>query len=99
MKTARRENVIAASLVGALAFTTAQAQELPTSGSIKSRLGKIELKKGYPTDATVKKMYDDIDFQRACQAYLWALPLMAWSNGKPSSTTSSARAIWTLWIT
>jgi hypothetical protein len=56
---------------------TAQAQQLPTSGIVDSRLGKIELKNGYPTDETAKKLYDDIDFQRACQAYLWALPLMA----------------------
>src|SRR4029434_3763475 len=47
------------------------------SGIVESRLGKIELKNGYPTDETVKKLYDDIDFQRACQSCLWALPLMA----------------------
>ncbi len=52
-----------------------QSQQLPTSGIVESRLGKIELKNGFPTDETVKKLYDDIDFQRACQAYLWALPL------------------------
>jgi len=51
--------------------------QLPTNGTFESRLGKIELINGYPTDATAKKLYDDIDFQRACQAYLWALPLMA----------------------
>jgi hypothetical protein len=50
------------------------AQELPTTGTIDSRLGKLELVNGFPTDATVKKLYDDLDFQRACQAYLWALP-------------------------
>ena len=52
-------------------------QQLPTSGIVESRLGKIELTNGYPTDAAAKKLYDEIDFQRACQAYLWALPLMA----------------------
>jgi len=52
-------------------------QQLPTSGFVESRLGKIELTNGYPTDAAAKKLYDEIDFQRACQAYLWALPLMA----------------------
>jgi hypothetical protein len=52
------------------------AQHLPTSGTVDTRLGKLELKSGYPTDATAKKMYDDIDFQRACQAYLWGLPIM-----------------------
>jgi len=68
---------LAAALACALTFTTARAQELPTSGTIESQLGKIELKNGYPTEATAKKIYDHIDFQRACQAYLWALPLMA----------------------
>ena len=53
------------------------AQKLPTSGVVESRLGKIELTNGYPTEATARKIFDDIDFQRACQAYLWALPLMA----------------------
>jgi hypothetical protein len=59
-----------------LAVVNAQvaAQELPTTGTIDSRLGKLELVNGFPTDATVKKLYDDLDFQRACQAYLWALP-------------------------
>jgi len=55
----------------------ALAQELPTTGSIDSRLGKLELKNGFPTDETVKKLYDDLDFQRACQAYVWALPYVS----------------------
>ena len=50
--------------------------QLPTTGTIESRIGKIELNNGYPTEATAKKLYDDIDFQRACQGYLWALPMM-----------------------
>ncbi len=52
-----------------------EAQQLPSSGIVESRLGKIELTNGYPTDATVKRVFDEIDFQRGCQAYLWALPL------------------------
>jgi hypothetical protein len=39
-----------------------QAQQLPTSGIVTSRLGKIELKNGYPTDETAKKIYDDLFF-------------------------------------
>ena len=58
------------------ASSTAHAQ-LPTNGSIDSRLGKLDIINGYPTDETVKKLYDDLDFQRACQAYLWALPYVA----------------------
>lgn len=51
--------------------------QLPTTGTIESRLGRLELVNGFPTEATVKKLYDDLDFQRACQAYIWALPYMA----------------------
>jgi hypothetical protein len=32
------------------------------------------LENGYPTKATSTKLYDELDFQRATQAYLWALP-------------------------
>jgi hypothetical protein len=60
--------------LGALLAMPAFAQELPITGSVKSRLGVLELTNGYPTEATAQKLYDDIDFQRACQAYLWALP-------------------------
>jgi hypothetical protein len=34
----------------------------------------------YPTDETVQKLYDERDFQRAVQLYLWASPLV--SNGE-----------------
>jgi len=50
---------------------------LPTTGTVASRLGPLALEHGYPTDATVAKIFDDIDYQRACQGYLWALPIMA----------------------
>lgn len=77
MNIIHRTTVIAAALANFFAFTTANAQVLPTTGSIETRLGALELKNGYPTTATVEKVFDDIDYQRACQAYLWALPLMA----------------------
>jgi hypothetical protein len=77
MNIIHRTTVIAAALANVFAFTSANAQVLPTTGSIETRLGKLELKNGYPTSATVEKVFDDIDYQRACQAYLWALPLMA----------------------
>ncbi|MCX7196420.1 MAG: DUF1254 domain-containing protein [Proteobacteria bacterium] len=54
-----------------------EAQQLPASGIVESRLGQIELTNGYPTDATTRRVFDEIDFQRGCQAYLWALPLMS----------------------
>jgi hypothetical protein len=77
MKPDPRQSLIVAALVCGFVFTSAVAQRLPTTGTVNSRLGKLELNNGYPTEATVKKLYDDIDFQRACQAYLWGLPLIA----------------------
>ncbi len=69
--------LLSALMLSALAAPAARAQLLPTTGPVLSRLGPLELENGYPTDATIVKIFDDIDFQRACQAYLWALPLMA----------------------
>jgi hypothetical protein len=41
---------------------------------VETRVGMLEFThdfaNGYPTDATVEKLYDERDFQRACQAYL-----------------------------
>lgn len=73
MKTVRRQILIATVLAGALASTTA----LPTTGTIETPIGKLEIKNGYPTGKTITKLYDALDFQRATQAYIWALPYMA----------------------
>jgi hypothetical protein len=58
------------------------------SQRIETRIGALEFTHsfadGFPTDATVEKLYDERDFQRACQAYLWSLPavsFMAWQRG------------------
>ena len=52
------------------------AQKRALEGRVATRVGELEFDKGYPTDATIKKLYNELDFQRACQAYLWALPLV-----------------------
>ena len=62
-----------------LASTTAGLLLLATSTltpaqSVDTRIGKLELSAGYPTKATTEKLFDEMDFQRATQAYIWALP-------------------------
>ena len=49
-------------IIGALAGALGSPvhAQLPTSGTIDSRLGKLEVVKGFPTDATVKKLNPDI---------------------------------------
>lgn len=34
------------------------------------QLGLLELQKGYPSAATARKIYDELDLQRATQAHL-----------------------------
>lgn len=41
---------------------------------ITTRSGKLELKMGVPTKSTAEKLFDEMDYQRACQAFIWALP-------------------------
>ena len=42
-----------------------------------TRIGELKYENHYPTDETVNKLYDEIDFQRACRAYLWGFPLVS----------------------
>lgn len=44
--------------------------------NVDTRIGRLDLELGVPTKETVAKLYDDMDFQRACQLYVWALPLV-----------------------
>jgi len=90
----------AAPAFGALAGAgaTAHAQEPKRGGraptgqdrphTIETRIGRLEFTHdfadGYPTDATLDKLYEERDFQRACQAYLWSLPavsFVSWQRG------------------
>ncbi|MCK5537421.1 MAG: DUF1254 domain-containing protein, partial [Bacteroidales bacterium] len=40
-------------------------------------LTSLEFKNGYPTNATSQKLYDEMDLQRATQAYIWGFPLVS----------------------
>jgi hypothetical protein len=51
---------------------------------VDTRIGTLQFTHdfpdGYPTDATIEKLYDERDFQRACQAYLWSLPAVSFAS-------------------
>lgn len=42
-----------------------------------TRIGRLEFKNGYPTEQTASTLYDEMDFQRAVQVYLWSLPFVS----------------------
>ena len=49
--------------------------------TVDTRIGKIDLTLGVPADpATVQKLFDESDFQRAAQAYSWALPIVGFAQ-------------------
>lgn len=55
---------------------------------VSTRIGTLQFThdfaNGYPTRETLETLFDARDFQRACQAYLWALPaasFVAWQQG------------------
>ncbi len=50
--------------------------------TLNTRIGELSYEVGYPTAETVDKLYDEIDFQRACQAYMWAFPAMNFAGAK-----------------
>jgi hypothetical protein len=67
MKTASKQTLLAVALVGALACTTARAQNADPAYKFEG---------GYPTRETSQRLYDELDYQRAVQAYIWATLLV-----------------------
>ena len=66
--------------LGFLAFSITSFVANPAfaqSETKKSRIGDLTYESGFPTDETVKKLYDELDFQRAVLAYQYAEPLVA----------------------
>ncbi len=57
-------------------MTYAQGYE-NTSVKINTRIGELEFVGGYPTQATIDKAFDQLDVQRATQAYLEFMPMMS----------------------
>ena len=56
------------------AMTTDIPPGIAMPDSVETRLGTLKFFDGFPDDASVEKIYDNLDFQRAVQAYLLALP-------------------------
>ena len=62
-----------------VAFVATSAYAQPET--IKTRIGDLsfthDFANGYPTHETRKKLFNEMDFQRATQAYLWAIPIIS----------------------
>jgi hypothetical protein len=56
-----------------------------------TRIGKLNFESGYPSDDAVQKLYDEMDFQRACQAYLWGIPAVGLNEWQKAQRRRAAR--------
>jgi hypothetical protein len=74
-----KPRVIAAALAGTLSITSAYAQNT-TPDSVKTRVGDLKFERGFPTEKTTRKLFDEMDYQRAVQAYLWAYPAVSFES-------------------
>jgi hypothetical protein len=45
-----------------------------------TRLGTLNFEKGFPSEETTRKVFDEIDYQRAVQAYLWGYPAVSFES-------------------
>ena len=77
MKPSRLLMPLGAALAGALIITSAHAQ---TSDSVKTRVGDLKFEQGFPTEETTRAVFDEVDYQRAVQAYLWAYPAVSFES-------------------
>jgi hypothetical protein len=59
-----------------LKYSTAMPPGVAVPDTVKTRLGTLHFFGGFPDQASVEKLYDNLDFQHAVQAYLLALPVV-----------------------
>jgi len=58
-------------------MTTPIPPGIESPDKVETRFGTLRFFDGFPDKSSVDKIYDNLDFQRAVQAYLWALPAVS----------------------
>jgi hypothetical protein len=57
-----------------LGATPAMAQSSDTCSDLANNSASIAYRLGAPTEAAARRLFDQVDYQRAIQMYMWALP-------------------------
>jgi len=63
-------------------MTTPMPPGIAIPDRVDTRLGTLKFFDGFPDRATVEKIYDNLDFQRAVQAYLLAIPAVSQATNR-----------------
>ena len=58
-------------------YSTQMPPGVASSDKVETRFGTLNFFDGFPDKASVEKLYDTLDFQRAVQAYLLAIPAVS----------------------
>jgi hypothetical protein len=67
----------------ALADATLKGDEV-----IATPIGEIELVDNYFDDKASKRLFDEMDYQRAAQAYIWSIPLVGFTTWRDEQARS-----------
>lgn len=82
---------LAAPLPGAAASEPKYATPMPpgiaSPDKVHSPLGTLHFFDGFPDKATAEKLFDNLDFQRAVQAYLLAIPVVSQAANRDAIRT------------
>jgi hypothetical protein len=78
--------IVMATLITLVSCSTAMAAEQ----TLDTRIGKLtfthDFVNGYPTDETQQKLLEEMDFQRASQAYIWSIPIVGFAQWEYANT-------------
>jgi hypothetical protein len=79
---------------GSYKMTTPIPDGIEIPARVDSRLGTLKFFDGFPDDATVDKLYDNLDFQRAVQAYLLGIPSVSMISMRNALICITDRWFW-----
>ena len=71
------KHIIAAAFAGALT-SGRPMRRMPDT--VDTRIGTLNFERGFPTEETTQKLFDEMDYQRAVQAYMWAYPAVSFET-------------------
>lgn len=75
---------MSSSLPAKMKMTTEIPPEITIADKVESRIGTLTFEDGFPTEETAKKIYDQLDFQRAVESVMMTTPaasLTGFRNG------------------